>query len=255
MAPLEIELAKLTAARDFRMSAVVYVLLLSAAVVSLHALAFEAPGATTRYDPLAFPDVWHNTAYVAGWVDYLLYVIALQTVTGEYQFHTGRQHVIDGMDRLSLVWGKILLMALFAFASTLLVVTIGLVLGFSNGGSLGSAVSLSGLRFVPLHALQAFGYLVLALLIGTALRRTGTAALVFIGYTVLAEPLLRAVVLPAGAGRYLPSSLFADLVPNPLFGYAGMRVTAAFTRTVLFSAAYAALLSATAAWLFSRQDL
>lgn len=255
MAGLEIELAKLLASRDFRVSATLYALLLAIAVLSLKAFAFEAPGGIAGYNLLAFPDVWHNAAYVSGWVDYLLYVFALQAVTSEYQFHTARQHVVDGMSRLAFARGKTLLLALFASASTMLVTSSALFLGLWTGGSMAGATSLAGLRFVPLHALQALGYLMLALLIGTALRRTGSATLVFFGYTLLAEPLLRTLALPSGAARYLPSALFADLVPNPFFGYAGMRVATSFTHTAVFSALYAGMLAAAAAWLFSKQDL
>jgi ABC-type transport system involved in multi-copper enzyme maturation permease subunit len=255
VAGLEIELAKLLASRDFRVSAAIYALLRAVAVLSLKAFAFEAPGAVGGYNLLAFPDIWHNATYVGGWVDYLLYVVALQVVTSEYQFHTARQHVIDGMSRLAFARGKILLLALFAGTSTTLVASTALALGMWAGGSLPGASLLSGLGFVPLHALQAFGYLMLALLIGTAVRRTGSAALVFLGYTLLAEPLLRTLALPHWAARYLPSAVFADLVPNPFFGYAGMRVTTAFTHTVVFGALYAGVFAAAAAWLFSRQDL
>lgn len=255
MAGLEIELAKLLGSRDFRVSAAIYALLLAIAVLSLKGFAFEVPGGAGGYNLLAFPDVWHNAAYIGGWVDSLLYIVALQSMTSEYQFRTARQHVIDGMSRLAFVRAKILLLALFASASTLLVASSALVLGIWAGGSTAGATAFSGLRFVPLHALQALCYLMLALLIGTAVRRTGSAALVFLGYTLLAEPLLRTLALPRGAARYLPSALFADLVPNPFFGYAGMRVTAAFTHAIVFSVLYAGVLAATAAWLFSRQDL
>lgn len=255
MATLEIELAKLLASRDFRVSSAIYVVLLAVAVVSLKAFALETPGGTGGYNLLAFPDVWHNAAYVGGWVDYLLYVIALQTVTNEYQFHTARQHIIDGMSRLVFVRGKILLLALFAFVSTTIVACAAIVLGTWTAGSIAGAGAFSGVRFVPLHALQALGYLMLALLAGTTMRRTGSGVLVFLGYTLLAEPLLRSLALPHGAARYLPSALFADLVPNPFFGYAGMRVTAACTHTVVFSAIYAAALAAAAACVFSKQDL
>jgi hypothetical protein len=255
MAGVEIEVAKLLASGDFRISAAIYALLVAVAVVSLKAFGFETPGAAAGYNLLAFPDVWHNAAYIGGWVDYFLYVVALQAVTCEYQFHTGRQHVIGGMSRLAFVRGKILLFVLFAATSTALVASSALAAGVWAGDSMPAGRLLSGMQFVPLHGLQTFGYLMLALLIGMAVRRTGSAALVFLGYTLLAEPLLRTVALPREVARYLPSAVFADLVPNPFFGYAGMRVTASFTHTVAFSALYAGVLAAAAAWLFCRQDL
>jgi len=252
---LEIELAKLLPSRDARVSLAVWALLVVAGALALRGFAFTGPAASSGVNPLVFPDVWQNVAYVAGWVNYLLYVVALQTVTGEYQFHTNRQHVIDGMGRLEYVGGKVLLMALFAIASSVLVVVVTLALGAWSGGTLTGAAAVDGTRFVAMHALQVFGYLMLALFIGTIARKTGVAALAFIGYTLLAEPLLATVALPHAARHYLPSANFADLVPNPFWGYAGMRVTNAFARPIAASVVYAVLLGLATARIFARQDL
>lgn len=255
MIALDLELAKLLPARDFRVSMCSYAALFAVAVLSLGAFAFEAPGGGIAVNPLVFPDVWQNAAYVGGWVDCLLYVIALQTVTNEYQFRTARQNVIDGLSRRAFVAGKLVLMLLFALASTLLVAALALGLGGWSGGGLNGAASLSGTRFVPLHFLQVLGYLMLALLIGVIVRRTGAALLAFLGYTLLAEPLLRGLLLPPGAARYLPSAVFASLVPNPFFAYAGMRVTTASAHAVVAGALLTVVLAVASCAVFMRQDL
>ena len=249
---LAVELAKLWPSREVRVSLAVYAVLVGAALLALRALAFELPGAGTSLSLLAFPEVWHNAAYVAGWIDYLLYVLALQLVTQEYQFHTNRQQVIDGLGRGRYVAGKLTVMAGLALGSAVLVALLAAVAGLATGDapSDGGAAA-----FVPLYALQTLGYLMLALLVATIVRRTGVAVLVFVGYTLAAEPLLRALALPAPAARLLPSAAFAALVPNPFFAYAGMRVTSSLPHAALVSAIYVCLFGAATRWVFGRQDL
>lgn len=249
---LAIELAALLPSRDVKVSAAVYALLLFVALLSLKAFAFELPGGTVAANLLRFPDVWHNAAYVGGWIAYLLYVLALQTVTCEYQFRTNRQHVVDGMTRGQCVAGKLLLVAVTALGSTCLLGAIAAGFGLWVGGRFapGEAAAILGL-----YGLQVLGYLSLSLFIATCVRRTGAAVLTFVGYTLLAEPLLRSLVLPAAVGRDLPSASFAALVVNPFFGYAGMRIHAAPAHSVVASVLYVGVLAAATAWVFSRQDL
>jgi ABC-2 type transport system permease protein len=250
---LAIELAKLLPSRDFRVSIGVYALLTAAAVLSLRVFTLDTPAGSVRGSLLAFPAVWHNAAYLGGWIAYLLYVVALQNVTQEYQFRTNRQNVIDGATRRSYVAGKIGVMVLLAIASTLIVgaTAAGFGLWTGEGGVAGGG----GARFVALYALQALGYLMLALLVGTTLRKTGAAVLAFIGYTLLAEPLLRDLVLPNAIGRHLPSAVFGALVRNPFFGYAGMRVSETQPHTIVEAALYACVLAVASGWVFRSQDL
>lgn len=251
---LDLELAKLAPARDVRLSAAAYALLVTIAVASLRGFTYELPNASAGINPFAFPDVWQNTAYVASWVDYLLYVIALQAITHEYQFRTNRQNVVDGLRRTEYVAGKILLLLALALVATALVVVLALGFGLTYGGR--SADVLTGARAAAFYGLQVFGYLMLALFIGTLVRRTGVAVLAFVGYTLLAEPLLRGLALPHGAGRALPSAAFAALVPNPFFGYVGMRVIPGIASSaIVFSVLFVLGLAAASLWTFGKQDL
>lgn len=250
LARLDVEIRKL-ASRDVAVSAAVYVLLLPAAVLSLKAFNFELPGGAFGVNLFAFPDVWHNAAYVAGWVDYLLYVIVLQIVAHEYQWRTNRQNVIDGSSRREYIFGKVLLLASIALASTLAMSAVAAAVGLSTGAPAGTHPT-RGASAAPLYGLQVAGYLSLALFTATVLRRTGLAVLAFVGYTLLAEPLARSFL---HAPR-LPSSVFASLVPNPFFGYAGMRVASDVpAATVALSAAYTIAFALASVWVFARQDL
>jgi hypothetical protein len=250
---LAVEEAKLRPSRELRVSLAVYALLVALALASLRAVAFELPGGRITIAALAFPDVWHNAAYVAGWVNYLLYVIALQTVTHEYQFRTNRQNVIDGLPRRRYVLGKIAVMAGFALISSAIMIALASAAGMWTGAA--AASEPLAIRFVPLYAAQTLGYLMLALFVATLARRTGRAVLLFVGYTLVAEPLLRDLAVPHGIARHLPSAAFAALVPNPFFAYAGMRVTSPLTAPLVDTAIYVCLLAAATLGVFEKQDL
>jgi ABC-type transport system involved in multi-copper enzyme maturation permease subunit len=251
---LEIELVKL-ASRELGVSAMVYAGLLPAAMAGLQTLHLEAPSGSAGGNLLAFPDVWANAAYVAGWIDYLMYVVVLQSIAQEYQWRTNRQNVLDGLTRTEYIVGKLALLLVASLASTVLVAV--LAAGFGIAGGIAPGVArFTGFLAVPLYLLHVLGYLVLAFLIATIARRSGAAVVAFIGYTLVAEPLARVLVLPAAAARWLPSHAFASLVPNPLFGYVGMRTAApALAPTVALALAWIAGLAVIASWRFARQDL
>jgi len=253
--PLAIELRKLLPSRDFWVSLSAYAVLLPAVFLSLELFNFRLPGSDIGVNIFEFPDVWHNLAYVGGWVNYLLYVIVLQTVTHEYQYRTIRQNIVDGLSPWQYLWGKVSLLVVFAVGSTLLVAACALIAGVTASAAAHRAQVTSGAGFVGLYAVQLLGYLGFALLVGTAVRRTGIAILIFTAYTLMFEPLLRTLV-PWDAARYLPSRVLTRLVPNPFFGYVGMGGPAGpDTITIAIAIVYAVVFVALSGWIIARQDL
>lgn len=256
LALLEIELRKLVPSREFWSSMTAYVILMPGVFLSLKLLNFTVPGSTFRFDLFEFPEVWHNLAYVAQWVNYLLFVIVLQILTHEYQFRTIRQNIIDGLSPWQYLWGKVALLVVFTLGSTLLVVVLGLLGGFLMSGTPDRSQVFGKIEYVDLYCLQLLGYLTLAMLIGTLVRRTGMAILVFAGYTLAVEPLLRGFLLPTAVGRYLPSHVLGGLIPNPFFGYLGMGAPAPVDPgTVVVSGVNVVVFVLATGWVIARQDL
>jgi ABC-2 type transport system permease protein len=253
---LEIELRKLVPSREFWLSTTAYAVLLPAVFMALGLFNVAPPGSTTGFDLYQFPDVWHNVAYVAGWVNYLLYVVVLQNVTYEYQLRTIRQNVIDGVSRLQYVAGKLLVLVVLALGSMSLVAGLAVMGGVFMAGSQDRFGMFSGIHYLGLYGLHTFGYLTLAFVIGTWVRATGLAIVVFIGYTAIAESLLRMLVLPRALGRLLPSYVLDRLVTNPFFGYFGMGAPASVdAMTIATGGFYVALFALVTALLVTRQDL
>jgi len=253
---LEIELRKLLPTRDFRLSLLAYIVLLPACVAAFKLFSFEVSNTSVGIGLFGFPDVWLNVAYLASWMDCLLYVIVLQIVTSEYQLRTLRQNVIDGLSRREYVIGKAALLASIALASTVYAAAIALLAGWIGSPGAPAASVFEGAGAMAFLALQLCGYLALALLIGTLARKPGAAILAFFAYVLAVEPLSGALMFSGGVSRHLPSSVFAALVPNPFYGYVGMRVIlSARTWIAVTAALYTVLLMLATQRVVARQDL
>jgi ABC-2 type transport system permease protein len=253
---LEIELRKLVPSRDFWLSATAYVILMPLVFISLKFFSISSPRTDFDFNLYAFPGVWHNFAYVALWVDYLLYVIVLQTVTHEYQLRTIRQNVIDGLSRWQYLSGKVMLLFVFTLGSALLVGVLALLGGLFLSETPDRSQMFGNIDYVGLYSLELFGYLSLAMLIATLVRKTGLSILAFTGYALIVEPLLRALLLPRSLGRYLPSYLFDRLVPNPFFGHLGMAAPAPVDpATIVLCGVYIIAFVLCSGWLIAKQDL
>ncbi|MCK5277390.1 MAG: hypothetical protein KAK04_02615, partial [Cyclobacteriaceae bacterium] len=82
---------------------------------------------------LQFPDIWQNLTYISGYFKIILALIVITSVSNEFTNSTLRQNIIDGLSRREWLFTKIGLAKILALCSTLLVLAIGLVLGFTQG--------------------------------------------------------------------------------------------------------------------------
>lgn len=82
-----------------------------------------------------FPGLWNTTTWLASWFNLILAIISMIFVCNEFSFRTFRQHVIDGLSRTELFFGKVLLMLIFAFVGFVLVVASTLILGLFYNNS------------------------------------------------------------------------------------------------------------------------
>jgi ABC-type transport system involved in multi-copper enzyme maturation permease subunit len=253
---LEIELRKLVPSRDFWFSVSAYVILVPAVFLSLALFNVRLPSSQVGLNLYDFPEVWHNLAYIAQWVNVLLCVTVLQIVTNEYQLRTIRQNIIDGLSPWQYLWGKVMLLVVFTVASTALLAACALLAGrfMSESHDLNQMFAKS--EYIGLYCLQSFGYLTLALLVGTLVRKTGLAVVCFIGYTLIVEPILRGRLVPAVVGLNLPSYVLGRLVPNPFAGYLGMGAPApVHPGTIVLSCAYVIAFVLISGWLIASRDL
>lgn len=254
---LEIELRKLVPYRFFWLSVIAYLVLMPALFISLYKFNINVRSFEIGINFYNFPEVWQNTTYIAKWFNFLLYVFVLQMVTNEYQFRTIRQNIIDGLSPWQYLAGKVMLLLFFALGSTLLVGILAWLSGlFMSEPPHDQTHMFQKVEFLGYYFIQLLGYLSLALLTGTLVRKAGMAVLAFTTYTLIVEAILRYRFLPAQAGPYLPSQAFGTLVPNPLPSYLGMGPPPAVEPTmVAVSCGYILLFILASGWLIAGKDL
>lgn len=255
---LEIELRKLIPYRAFWLAVVAYALLMPGLFISLYRLNINIQGMSLGFSFYNFPDVWHNTTFIASWFNILLYFFVMLVVTNEYQFRTIRQNVIDGLSRWQYLGGKVMLLLLFAIGSTGLVAVLSLLCGLFLSDKANQAEMFVKTEFLALYFVQLLGYLSFALFLATVVRKQGMSIILFLGYSLVFETILRYRVIPESwnIGPYLPLQAIGSVIPNPLPAYFGAPPTKTFDTTILAcSAVYILVFIVASGWVIRHRDL
>lgn len=219
---LEIEFRKLLPYRSFWAAILGYTLLLVGLFISLYRFKFNLNSFEIGINFYNFPDIWHNITYISSWFNILLYFFVILIITNEFQFRTLRQNVIDGQSRFEMLLGKALLLMVFVLASTALVALLSILCGLFLAEEGMGTPSTEKMEYLAWYLVQTTGMMSLALLIATLFRKQGMSIIVYLGYTLIVEAILRYRVVPEDWGPYLPVYLLSGLVPNPLPAYFGM---------------------------------
>lgn len=96
----------------------------------------------------AFPLVWHNLTYLAGFFKVFPAIIIIILVTNEYSYKTIRQQVITGLSRNEIFLAKLSLILITSFLMAILVGIFGLILGIRNTETLELGVILDKSEFL-----------------------------------------------------------------------------------------------------------
>jgi ABC-type transport system involved in multi-copper enzyme maturation permease subunit len=78
-----------------------------------------------------FPFIWHFNTYIAAWLKFFLAIVIVSMMANEYSYGTLKQNLIDGMSKKEFILSKFLTVLAFAFASTVYVFVMSLLLGYS----------------------------------------------------------------------------------------------------------------------------
>jgi len=225
---LEIEFRKLLPYRSFWAALVAYALLLVGLFVSLYRFKINIQNIEVGIDFYNFPDIWHNITYITSWFNILLYFFVILVVTNEYQFRTVRQNVIDGLSRWQILGSKMLLLLVFALGSTLLVGVLTMLCGLFLAEEGSRTLSFEKSEYLGLYFVQILGFMSFALLVANLLRKQGMSIIVFLGYILIFENILRYRLVPESWGPYLPMQAIGSLIPNPLPAYFNLTPTPEF---------------------------
>jgi ABC-2 type transport system permease protein len=131
----------------------------------------QAGALIDQFNPFAFDHVWQTVSYASGYLLLMPALLMILLVTNEYTYRTNRQNIIDGWSRAESIQVKWMLMFIFSMISTILVIMVGFIFGWMSG----TDFSWNGFSHIGYFFLKTVSYLMLAILLGVWLKRTGIA--------------------------------------------------------------------------------
>jgi len=174
----------------------------------------KSPLPIPSFPVYAFPGVWQNLTYIAGFLKMFPAFLIIILITNEFTFRTMKQQVITGTSRLEFMTAKITLIIALSVAVALLVAFTGLVAGLLQKSTDYTLIMSPKLLFIAAHALELMTYMMFAAFLSILLKRAGITVIVFLLYSLILERIL-SFKLPDNISRFLPLEAAGNLVPLP----------------------------------------
>ena|SRR6218665_3758777 len=159
----------------------------------------------------SFPTVWRFVTYSASWFTFLFSIVVIILTTQEFENKTLRQHVIDGLSKGQVIFGKLLVILILTFVMASIVFIT--VLGF--GASQGEVHLYEKIHYFVQYIVQTFCYLGLAFIVAMLIKKPALSILIYLGIQ-FAEFVI-GLFLPKEIYAYFPMNSIAKLTPLPLF--------------------------------------
>lgn len=219
---IDIELRKIVAYRTFWIMLGLYALLSTLVFIGIESFINNVTTNATRESNMkipditlyAFPAIWHNITFLAGYFKIFLGILMLALITNEFNYKTIRQNVINGISRSDVVFSKFLLAIIISVFAMILIFITGLFLGLFNSPELNLSTIFKEFSFIPAYFLEILTYLSLAIFFGFIVKRQGLAIILLLLYSFIAEPIL-AYKLPKIVANHLPLQTMGNLIQVP----------------------------------------
>ena len=215
----KIEWAKLFPSRAFRVLIGIYTVVFGLFMIILNRIGenFEPVEELFQldYNPFVFPDIWIITFWLARPFVILPAIVVIALTVNEFQFRTGRQHVIDGLSRWEFIMAKFGMVKFMAFICTAIVFIMATLVGLSNSG--GSSPTGMGTTFIYLLAfyIRTLGLLTFAMFLAIWIKRTGVSILFFIVLHMGFIAMWLKFKLEGALGPFMPVGAMNRLVRVP----------------------------------------
>jgi ABC-type transport system involved in multi-copper enzyme maturation permease subunit len=203
--------------------AIILMIVLSAKVF-LKTISVDGQAITNLINPASipiyqFPDIWHNIAYIAGYLKFILAIYVIISITSEISYDTLRMNIMNGLSRVDFIVSKMFLIILLSFGSALFLFITGFIVGITStpDPQIHFIIKYSG--FIPAYFLMLTSYLVFALLIGLLIKRTGLALGLLFLYTIIIEPVIALNIDTEWIKGLLPLKAMNNLIHMPFKKY------------------------------------
>ena len=170
-----------------------------------------------------FPFIWHFNTYIASILKFFLAIVIVSMMTNEYSYGTLKQNLIDGLSKKEFIQSKFLTVVLFAFASTIFVLVMTLILGFSFSSYTELGIVFSDLEYLLAYFVKLVGFFSFCLFLGILVKRSAFALGFLLVWNVLegiANGILSFKIFPNSTisgyiTQFFPLESMSNLIVEP----------------------------------------
>ncbi len=171
-----------------------------------------------------FVDIWQNITWIYKSCSLLLGFIIVISMSNEFNFGTIKQHIIDGMSRRGLLHSKVLLIVGLSFFVSLIVLMIGLIMGYLWSPVKAFPFVIAHIEFVPAYFLHLVAFMLFCLVISLLIKRAGMVIAFLTFYVYVIEIIITSILeykyeLPLLADLF-PVRAIGNIIPFPFGKYA-----------------------------------
>ena len=170
-----------------------------------------------------FPFIWHFNTYVAAILKFFLAIVIVSMMANEYSYGTLKQNLIDGLSKKEFILSKFLTVVLFAFASTVFVFVMSLILGLFFSSYTEFSIIFSDLDYLLAFFVKLTGFFSFCLFLGILVKRSAFALGFLLVWSIL-EGILKGIlafkIFPESTTdekimQFLPLEAMSNLIVNP----------------------------------------
>jgi ABC-type transport system involved in multi-copper enzyme maturation permease subunit len=223
---LSIELQKIWKNKASRVLTIAYFVLLSF-IALIASIKFDI--GPFHIDPsemgiFNFPFIWHFNTYVAAVLKFFLAIVIVSMMANEYSYGTLKQNLIDGMSKKEFILSKFLTVLLFAFASTVFVFIMSLILGYSFSSYTEIGIVFSDLEYLLAFFVKLICFFSFCLFLGILVKKSAFALGFLIVWSIVEGIIIGVLnfkIFPddektADAfSNFLPMEAMSNLIVNP----------------------------------------
>ncbi len=205
-----------------------------------------------------FVDIWQNLGWLATIFKWIPAFVIIISVTLEYSQKTIKQNIIDGLSKKEFLASKVALVGVISIGSALLLLVLGLFLGFLYSPVKGLPYILENIEFVAAYGLEVFAFLCMALFAAFWIQKSGVTIILFLLYTACIEPIMTAILQFHYEWDvwYFPVEAINLIIRVPFQKYALSFVhDQIIWRDVFVSLGWAGIFVGLSYWLLKRRDL
>jgi ABC-type transport system involved in multi-copper enzyme maturation permease subunit len=222
---LSIELQKIWLSKSSRILTISYFFLLSfiALIASIKFNIGSFQLHIAEQGIFNFPYIWHFNTYIAAILKFFLAIVIVSMMSNEYSYGTLKQNLIDGMSKQEFILSKFLTVVVFAFASTIFVFIMSLILGYSFSSYTEFSIVFSDLEYLLAYFIKLVGFFSLCLFLGILVKKSAFAIGFLFVWNIL-ESIVKGIlsfkVFPEGKSaenilQFFPLESMSNLIVEP----------------------------------------